>query len=134
MTAGQHARFRLDEVIHAPVRFSIVAALAQADEAEFAAVRDAVQVSDSALSKQVTILEAAGYVTVKKGYVGKRPRTWLRLSSVGRVALDEHLSALRAIAEGRPTGDPMTREQALAMRGSHAIDALPLEASPLDPA
>ena len=24
----QHARFRLDEVIHAPVRFSIVAALA----------------------------------------------------------------------------------------------------------
>jgi len=102
MTAGQHARFRLDEVIHAPVRFSIVAALAQADEAEFAAVRDVVQVSDSTLSKQVTILEAAGYVTVKKGYVGKRPRTWLRLSSVGRDALDEHLSALRAIAEGRP--------------------------------
>ena len=40
MTDIQHARFRIDEVIHAPVRFSIVAALAQADEAEFAAVRD----------------------------------------------------------------------------------------------
>lgn len=96
----QHARFDLDEVIHAPVRFSIVAALAKVDEAEFAAVRDAVQVSDSVLSKQVTILEGAGYVGVKKGYVGKRPRTWLSLSRAGRAAFESHLAALRAIAGG----------------------------------
>lgn len=96
----QHARFDLDEVIHAPVRFSIVAALAKVDEAEFAAVRDAVQVSDSVLSKQVTILEGAGYVGVKKGYVGKRPRTWLSLTRVGRAAFESHLAALRAIAGG----------------------------------
>lgn len=96
----QHARFDLDEVIHAPVRFSIVAALAKVDEAEFAAVRDAVQVSDSVLSKQVTILETAGYVGVKKGYVGKRPRTWLSLTRVGRAAFESHLAALRAIAGG----------------------------------
>ena len=70
----QHARFRLDEVIHAPVRFSIVAALAHVEEADFAAVRDAVQVSDSVLSKQVTLLERAGYVEVKKGYVGSVQR------------------------------------------------------------
>ncbi|HRC65142.1 MAG TPA: transcriptional regulator [Dermatophilaceae bacterium] len=94
----QHARFRLDEVIHAPVRFSIVAALAHVEEADFAAVRDAVQVSDSVLSKQVTLLERAGYVEVKKGYVGKRPRTWLKLTPVGEAAFNGHLQALRAIA------------------------------------
>jgi DNA-binding MarR family transcriptional regulator len=94
----QHARFRLDEVIHAPVRFSIVAALARVDQAEFSAVRDAVQVSDSVLSKQVALLEQAGYVIVKKGYVGKRPRTWLSLSTAGDAALRRHLAALRAIA------------------------------------
>lgn len=94
----QHARFRLDEVIHAPVRFSIVAALAKVDQAEFSAVRDAVQVSDSVLSKQVALLEQAGYVIVKKGYVGKRPRTWLSLSTAGDAALRRHLAALRAIA------------------------------------
>ena len=96
----QHARFRLDEVIHAPVRFSIVAALARVDQAEFSAVRDAVQVSDSVLSKQVALLEQAGYVIVKKGYVGKRPRTWLSLTRVGRAAFESHLAALRAIAGG----------------------------------
>lgn len=97
---GRHARHRLDGVVHAPVRLSIVAALAQVDEAEFAHVRDTVEVSDSVLSKQSAQLEIAGYVKIRKGYVGKRPRTWLSLTSAGRAAYDRHLDALRAIAEG----------------------------------
>ena len=99
-TASGHARHRLDEVIHAPVRFSIVASLAGADEAEFSAVRDTVEVSDSVLSRQVSTLEAAGYVKVRKGYVGKRPRTWLSLTAAGRAAYERHLTALGAIADG----------------------------------
>jgi len=95
---GEAARGRLDDVIHLPVRLSIVAALAATEEAEFQALRDAVQISDSALSKQVATLESAGYVTVRKGYVGKRPRTWLSLSATGRQALRDHLAALRVIA------------------------------------
>lgn len=93
-----HARHRLDEVIHAPVRLSIVAALANLDEAEFSFVRDTVEVSDSVLSRQVATLEQAGYVNVRKGHVGKRPRTWLSLTRSGRDALTRHLDALRAIA------------------------------------
>jgi DNA-binding MarR family transcriptional regulator len=80
------------------VRFSIVAALAGVDEAEFGHVRDTVEISDSVLSKQSVQLEAAGYVKVRKGYVGKRPRTWLSLTSAGRAAYARHLEALRAIA------------------------------------
>ena len=99
-TEGQHARHRLDELIHAPVRLSIVAALAQVDEAEFAHVRDTVEISDSALSKQATQLEAAGYVKIRKGHVGKRPRTWLSLTPAGRTAYTGHLNALRTIAKG----------------------------------
>ena len=98
--AAGHPRHRLDEVIHAPVRFSVVAALARVTEAEFGWMRDAVGVTDSALSKQVSTLEQAGYVLVRKGYVGKRPRTWLRLSPQGRAAYDQHLTALREIADG----------------------------------
>jgi DNA-binding MarR family transcriptional regulator len=94
-----HPRHELDEVIHAPVRFSIVATLAAAERAEFAYVRDTVEVSDSVLSKQATTLEKAGYVKVTKGYVGKRPRTWLSLTAQGRKAFAAHVAALRAIAE-----------------------------------
>ena len=98
-TAG-HPRHRLDDLIHAPVRFSVVAALARVTEVEFGWMRDAVGVTDSALSKQISTLEQAGYVQVRKGYVGKRPRTWLRLSARGREAYDQHLRALREIADG----------------------------------
>lgn len=99
LTDGRHARHQLDDVIHAPVRFSIVAALAAVDEAEFAHVRDTIEISDSVLSKQSTHLEAAGYVKIRKGHVGKRPRTWLSLTSTGRTAYAGHLEALRAIAD-----------------------------------
>jgi DNA-binding MarR family transcriptional regulator len=97
---AEHPRHRLDEVIHSPVRFSVVAALARAEEAEFGWIRETVGVSDSVLSKQIATLEQAGYVDVRKGYVGKRPRTWLRLSRRGREVFAQHVAALREIADG----------------------------------
>ncbi len=96
--SDSHPRHRLDDLLNSPVRFSIIATLAGADNAEFSFVRDSIEVSDSVLSKQVSALEAAGYVLVKKGYVGKRPRTWLSLTAPGRVAFERHLGALREIA------------------------------------
>jgi DNA-binding MarR family transcriptional regulator len=93
-----HPRSRLDDLIHQPTRFSIIAALAAAEELEFSFVRDTVEVSASLLSRYVSQLEDAGYVNVRKGYVGKRPRTWLALSDAGRRAYAAHIEALRAIA------------------------------------
>jgi DNA-binding MarR family transcriptional regulator len=98
--APQHPRHQLSEVLHQPVRFSIVAALASADSLDFGTIRTAVQVTDSALSKQITILEGAGIVGVKKGFVGKRPRTWVQLTPSGRAAWGAHLGVLREIASG----------------------------------
>lgn len=92
-----HPRHGFDEQLNAPVRLSILALLARVDDAEFKVVRDAIGLSDSVLSKQANQLEQAGYVTVRKGYVGKRPRTWLSATSAGRTALAAHLAALRAV-------------------------------------
>ncbi|KQO60242.1 winged helix-turn-helix domain-containing protein [Curtobacterium sp. Leaf261] len=103
MTAEQtHPRHRLDDLLQNPVRFSVMAALDRASTLGFREVRDAVEVTDSALSKQVSLLEAAGYVTVGKGFVGKTPRTSLTLSRAGRRAWQAHLAALREIAGDRP--------------------------------
>lgn len=95
-----HPRKQLDALIHHPVRYSIIATLAAAEHAEFSFVRDTVEISDSVLSRQVTALEEASYVRVKKGYVGKRPRTWLSVTRKGRRAFDDHVATLREIAEG----------------------------------
>jgi len=90
---------RLDQLLLDPTRLGIVSLLAAADWAEFGFVRDSVGLSDSALSKQVTTLARSEYVEVRKGYVGKRPRTWLNLTEQGGAALAEHMAALQDIAE-----------------------------------
>lgn len=98
MSGAEHPRHRLNELIHQPVRFSIMASLAAADWLDFRDLRDALQITDSALSKQMTTLDDAGFIDVKKAFVGKRPRTSFRLTKEGRAAWVEHLTTLREIA------------------------------------
>ena len=86
---------RFDELIHAPTRLSIVSLLAASEWAEFQFIRDSVGLSDSALSKQLATLEQAGYVEIGRGFVGKRPRTSARLTTVGRAAFEQHVAALQ---------------------------------------
>ena len=88
---------RFDELIHAPTRLSIVSLLTATEWAEFKFLRDQVGLSDSALSKQLTTLEEAGYVQIRKGFVGKRPRTSVRLSPAGQQAFAGHVAALQEI-------------------------------------
>jgi DNA-binding MarR family transcriptional regulator len=95
-----HPRHELDDLLQHPVRFSVIAALTRAGTLGFREVRDAVEVSDSVLSKQVSALEAAGYVSVGKGFVGKVPRTSITLTASGRAVWAAHLDALRRIAAG----------------------------------
>ena len=100
MTAElQHPRHGIDDALTAPIRLSIVAALARVEDIDFASLRGSIEVSDSALSKHAALLEEAGYIALRKGYVGKRPRTWLSLTATGRAALQAHLAALRAIVD-----------------------------------
>ena len=71
---------RFDELIHAPTRLEIVSLLAAAQWADFKYIRDELGLSDSALSKQLSTLESAGYVQIRKRFVGKFPRTSASLS------------------------------------------------------
>ncbi|MFJ6454941.1 winged helix-turn-helix domain-containing protein [Paenarthrobacter sp. NPDC091669] len=99
-TPAEHPRHQLNEVVHSPVRFSIMAALAKAESLDFKDLRDAIQVSDSVLSKQLAILEKAEFVKIKKSFAGKFPRTSTSLTVAGRDVWAAHLQTLREIAGG----------------------------------
>ena len=96
---------RFDELIHPNTRLSLVALLAAADWAEFAFLRDQLDLSDSALSKQLSTLEEVGYVHIERTVRDRRRRVRARLTEAGRVAFDGHVAALQEIvrgAEARP--------------------------------
>ena len=94
---------RFDELIHPSTRLSLVALLAAADWAEFAFVRDQLELSDSALSKQLSTLEEAGYVDIERPVRDRRRRVRARLTATGRAAYEGHVAALRRIVA---TSDP----------------------------
>lgn len=99
-----HPRHDLDDALLTPLRFSVMAALRTDAEIDFATLRDLLETDDSALSKAISTLSAAGYVSVRKGFVGNRPRTWLTATGVGIAAMRIHVAALQAIAAGLPEG------------------------------
>jgi DNA-binding MarR family transcriptional regulator len=87
----------LDATIHAPIRLQVCAALAGAESLDFAGLRAGLDVSESVLSKHIKVLQAAGYVAVRKATSEARQRTWLALTPAGQAAFAAHAAALRRL-------------------------------------
>ncbi len=94
----------LDPVIHAPKRLGAMAVLAGAEWVEFAFLRDHLKVKDADLSKQMTALADAGYVTSRKSKVGRGGKTWFMISKEGRHAFEAHVAALQSVVEQASQG------------------------------
>jgi DNA-binding MarR family transcriptional regulator len=90
----------LDPVIHAPVRLRLMGIAKNLPEVEYAALRDRLEISDSVLSKHLAALTDVGYVTLRKGKLAGRSRTWVSVTDLGSRALDDHVAALRRLAAG----------------------------------
>ena len=103
---AHHPRHDLDDALLTPLRFSVMAALRADVEIDFGTLRDLLETDDSALSKAISTLRAAGYLAVRKGYVGNRPRTWLTATADGIAAMRIHVAALQAIAAGLGASKP----------------------------
>jgi DNA-binding transcriptional ArsR family regulator len=98
----------LDELIHQPLRLKIMAALhaeRDGDPVEFSRLKAATQATDGNLGSHLTTLEKAGYVEIAKDFVGKKPRTRVALTLVGRKAFRRHVDYLRAVVEGVESDD-----------------------------
>ena len=96
----------LDETIHQKVRLVVVSALAAQDELSFGELKDLTDATDGNLSVHLRVLEDAGFLTVRKRFVGRRPRTSYRLTEEGRGAFRAYLAKLaRLVRESDVTGD-----------------------------
>jgi len=90
----------LDPVIHQPVRLRICASLASLnpdDSIEFTFLRDLLELTDGNLGAHLRKLEEAGYLSVEKTFVDRKPKSFITLTPKGRRAFKEHVKALRTI-------------------------------------
>ncbi len=94
----------LDEHVVAPARLKLMTTLSAVSQAEFATVRDALEVSDSVLSKHLAALEEAGYVRRRKGVRAARRGPTARGRTRQRAR--RRAAALIANVEKRKQGRP----------------------------
>jgi DNA-binding MarR family transcriptional regulator len=102
--ADGHPTNLIDETVHQRHRLGILTITAEARQAEFGYLREALGLTPGNLSRHVTVLEGAGLVEVEKGYAGRRPRTWVRITGKGRAALAAELSALTELVRRHGSG------------------------------
>jgi DNA-binding MarR family transcriptional regulator len=89
----------IDRLIHEPARYQVMALLYVVESADFLFLRNQTGMTDGNLSSHLSKLEKAGYVQVKKEFVGKKPHTMLELTPEGRRAFDTYRAAMRAYLE-----------------------------------
>jgi DNA-binding MarR family transcriptional regulator len=94
VSEAEHPTAQIDETVHQRHRLGILTITAEAQRAEFGYLREALGLTPGNLSRHLSVLEAAGMVEVEKGYAGRRPRTWVRITRPGRAALAAELAAL----------------------------------------
>ncbi|MFC1475221.1 winged helix-turn-helix domain-containing protein [Candidatus Zixiibacteriota bacterium] len=86
-----------DRLIHEPARYNIMALLYVIDTADFLFVQNQTLLTPGNLSAHLSKLEKAGYVKVNKEFVGKKPKTFLILSSQGRAAFEKYRKKMQEI-------------------------------------
>ncbi|MGB6132980.1 MAG: transcriptional regulator [Acidobacteriaceae bacterium] len=87
----------LNPVVHGKLRLALLSLLAGVDEAEFTWLRARTGSTDGNLGAQLMKLEQAGYVTVEKQFVLRKPQTLYRITEAGRAALIEYVAALKEL-------------------------------------
>lgn len=87
----------LDPILHERVRLGILVLLVEADELDFTTLKETLGVTDGNLAQHLRVLEEAGVLAVRKTFVGRRPRTYYRLTPEGRRRFLEYLDRLRSI-------------------------------------
>jgi DNA-binding MarR family transcriptional regulator len=92
-----HPANGLDDVVHQRVRLGILTIAHEAQRVEFSYLRTNLELSAGNLSQHLGVLEKAEFVTLEKGYAGKRARTWISLTKAGRAALAEEITQLKLL-------------------------------------
>ena len=87
----------LDSLLQHRSRLGAMVLLTNVDALSFARLKTLLDETDGNLGAQLRKLEEAGYLSVSKEFVERKPVSWYAITPAGRRALKSHLAALEAV-------------------------------------
>ncbi len=94
----------IDTIIHQPARLKIMASLMTlepGEQVDFVYLRKILKLTDGNLGAHLLKLEQARYIKVEKTFVARIPRSFISITTKGRSAFENHVTALEKIVHGR---------------------------------
>jgi DNA-binding MarR family transcriptional regulator len=85
----------LDPLLHSQLRLGIMSLLMTLDSAEFTFLKDKTNSTAGNLSVQIDKLSEAGYITVEKSFIGKKPLTKCKVTPKGIKAFEDYVTSLK---------------------------------------
>ncbi len=95
----------LDSAVHGPVRLGVLTALRIEGPLDFTTLKKRLEVGDGVLGLHLKKLEETGYLTCKKTFVGRRPKSTYRSTRTGRKALADYLNAMQTLIDAVEAGE-----------------------------
>lgn len=86
----------LDPLLHSQLRLAVMSILMSVEEADFVYLREKTESTAGNLSVQLDKLARAEYITVEKGFAGRKPRTVCRVTDKGCRAFEDYVDTLRS--------------------------------------
>lgn len=86
---------KLDPLLHSELRLAVMSVLVNLEGADFVYLREATGATAGNLSVQIDKLSAAQYISVEKGFNGKKPQTLCKITPIGLKAFEEYVDALK---------------------------------------
>lgn len=85
----------LNPLLHSQLRLAVMSILMNVDEADFVYLKEKTDSTAGNLSVQLDKLSTAGYITVEKGFVGKKTRTVCKITEKGITAFAEYVETIK---------------------------------------
>lgn len=85
----------LDPLLHSQLRLAVMSILMSVEEADFVYLRQQTESTAGNLSVQLDKLSNSVYISVEKGFQGKKTRTVCRVTEKGREAFRNYVETIR---------------------------------------
>jgi DNA-binding MarR family transcriptional regulator len=98
----RHPLADIDQVIHAPARLMVLTYLYVVESADYVFLTRLTGLTWGNLSSHLTKLEEAGFISIIKGFKGKKPCSTIGLTKQGRVAFRKYKTNMQQVLDDLP--------------------------------